>query len=104
MNEILKNPANKLIAIDLDGTLCTGKFWVAEPEPLKDRIEFVNNLYKKGAHIIIWTARNKIHFIKTFDWLEKYNVMYHGIAMGKKIGADLYIDDKCVNINDIKEL
>lgn len=25
--EIIKNPANKLICVDIDGTLCTWKFW-----------------------------------------------------------------------------
>lgn len=25
--EILKNPAHKLLAIDMDGTICKGEFW-----------------------------------------------------------------------------
>ncbi len=28
--------------------------------------------------------------------------MYHGIVMMQKPGADLYIDDKVININDIE--
>ena len=99
--EILKNPANKLIAVDLDGTLCEGKFWVGECTPLVDRINFINDLYKKGAHIVIWTARMPEWYKDTQLWLQKHGVLYHGIVMREKIGADLYIDDKCVNVEDL---
>ncbi len=27
LQEILKNPAGKLLAIDMDGTICKGEFW-----------------------------------------------------------------------------
>ena len=102
--KILKNPANKLIAIDLDGTLCEGKFWEeSECVPIPDRIDFVNSLYKKGAHIIIWTARFPEHAEKTFNWLDNHKILYHGVSMHTKIGADLFIDDKSLNIEDIKD-
>ena len=101
--DILKYPANKLIAVDLDGTLCEGEFWgEGVPEPKVERIEYINSLYKKGAHIIIWTARFPSWFEDTQKWLQNNGVLYHGIVMREKIGADLYIDDKCININDIK--
>ena len=57
LQHILNHPANKLIAVDLDWTLCTGKFWEEECTPIPEMIEYVNSLYKKWAHIIIWTAR-----------------------------------------------
>ena len=100
--EVLKNPNDKLIAVDLDGTLCEGEFWNDEkPEPKKEMIEFIWKLYRKGAHIIIFTARHPRHFIKTFAWLIENEVPFHGITMQQKIGADLYIDDKALNIDDI---
>ena len=98
---MLDNPAGKLIAVDLDGTLCEGEFWgKGNSVPIGDRIEFINSLYKKGAHIIIWTARMPEWFADTQLWLQNNRVLYHGIAMREKIGADLYIDDKCINIHD----
>jgi len=100
MKKILDNPANKLIAVDMDGTLCEGKFWVGECTPRQDVIDKVNDLYKKGAHIIIWTARFPKNYEMTLDWLLKYGVMFHGICMRIKIGADLYIDDKAINVED----
>ena len=103
LKDILKNPANKLIAVDLDGTLCEGVFWGdTEPEPIKKRIEYFNGLYRKGAHIIIYTARQPKFFTQTMAWLIKNGVMYHGITMQQKCGADLYIDDLVININDIE--
>lgn len=101
--DIINNPTDKLIAVDLDGTLCVGESWNEddEPKPLTKRIEFINDLYKKGAHIIIYTARFPSMYQMTFAWLIKHGVLFHGIAMGKKCGADLYIDDKCINIKDL---
>ncbi len=100
--QILKNPNDKLIAVDMDGVLCKGEFWGDdEPAPQQDVIDYFNGLYKKGAHIIIYTARNPKWYALTQTWLDKYGVMYHGIAMMKKIGADIYIDDKALNIKDV---
>jgi len=101
MREEFENIANKLIAVDLDGTLCEGKFWEEEPKPIKVMIDFINELYKRGAHIIIWTARFPKDYEKTNDWLIKNKVMFHGISMRIKIGADLYIDDKSVNAKEL---
>lgn len=101
--DIIKNPANKLIAVDLDWTLCEWRFWKEwdEVKPIKERIDFVNSLYCKWWHIIIWTARFPKWYEITRKWLEDNWVMYHWISMHTKIGADLYIDDKALNIEDI---
>ncbi len=69
LHKILKEPANKLIAVDLDGTLCHGEFWGdnSYPKPYKERIEYFNGLYKRGAHIIIYTARQPQWFPETMS-------------------------------------
>lgn len=101
--EILKNPKDKLLAVDLDWTLCTGEFrWEWEPLPIQERIDYINWLYKKWAHIIIYTARSPEYFTLTFARLIKYWVKHHWICMQYKPGADIYLDDRCININDIK--
>ncbi len=100
--KILENPVNKLLAIDLDGTLCEGQFWgEGEPEPKQEMIDKVWEWYKKGAHIIIYTARAPKYYPQTLAWLVKYEVPFHGIAMQVKIGADCYLDDKALNIEDV---
>ena len=57
--------------------------------------------YKKGAHIIIYTARQPKHYALTHAWLIKNQVPFHGIAMLMEPGADLYLDDKSLNLDDI---
>lgn len=106
IKEILKNPNDKLIAVDIDGTLSCGECWndTDEPEPIQPMIDFVNSLYMKGAHIVIYTSRFPSMYQKTLAWLIKYGVLFHGINMRVKIGADCYIDDKAINIDDIYKL
>lgn len=100
--KVLENPNDKLIAVDLDWTLCKWEFWGEwEPKPLIERIEFIRKLYIKGAHIIIYTARRPIYYKETLSWLIKYDVPFHWIAMFYKPWADLYIDDKALHISDV---
>lgn len=105
--EILKNPNDKLICVDLDGTLCNGIYWGEESEitPNQPMIDLVWKLYKNGAHIIISTARNVIHTAATYAWLDKHCIPYHGLMMNRKPGADLYLDDLalCVDENFLKQ-
>lgn len=99
---ILKNPANKLIAIDLDGTLCEGEFWGGdEPKVIGTMAAKLIDLYHRGAHIIIYTARQTKYYTQTHAWLIKHQIPFHGIAMQMKPGADLYIDDKALHTEDV---
>ena len=100
LKKILDNPNDKLIAIDMDGVICEGIWWgddQPDPDPNKVMIDFMWELYKKGAHIIIYTARQPRYYPRTHAWLIKHEVPFHGITMCMKPGADLYIDDKAVN-------
>lgn len=102
--EVLKNPNDKLIAVDMDGTLCTGEFWGEEkddPKPIPEMVEMMRKLYHKGAHLIIYTARQPMYYSRTHAWLIRYEVPFHGITMCMKPGADLYLDDKALNIEDL---
>lgn len=97
LQQLLDGDVNdKLIAVDLDNTLCKGKFWEKEPEPIQEIIEYIWKLYIKRAHIIIYTARQPRYYAITHAWLIKNGVPFHGIAMTMKPSADYYIDDKAV--------
>lgn len=99
---ILNNPNSKLICVDLDWTLCEWEFrWEWEPTPIIERIEYIKYLYERWWHIIIYTARATSYFTVTMAWLIKHWVKFHWIAMQQKPWADLYIDDKCLNIEDL---
>lgn len=93
-----------LVRVDVDGTLTKGEtpYWEGEPEPDEDMIEEVNEMYRNGHHIIIWTARPWSNAKDLVAWLKKHDVWYHGVDM-EKGGADVYIDDKMVSPRSVKE-
>jgi len=99
---------NKVLAIDLDGTLC-----VEEPQlrsslsrPKKDAVETINKLYDEGFIIHLYSSRHSLQWEPTVEWLKSYNVKYHWLVLGKTY-ADYYIDDRCIpfknNWNEIAE-
>lgn len=96
----LKNPNDKVIVIDLDGTLCEGK-QEEDPTPIKEMIDLVWEWYLGGGHIIIYTARQPRYYAITQAWLIKNNVPFHGIAMAMKPRADVYIDNRALNVEDV---
>jgi hypothetical protein len=97
--------------IDIDGTLCSdsdGSY--GEAIPNYERIAFINQLYKEGHRIVIFTARGmgssannrEIAIEKWFDFTKKqlsgWGLNYHELHLGKPAG-DAYIDDKGINGN-----
>jgi ribonucleotide monophosphatase NagD (HAD superfamily) len=91
---------------DIDGTLCTntdGHYLDSQPFP--DVIERINGLYETGHRILLYTARGSTTGIDWRDVTERqmveWGVKYHDLHLGKPT-ADVYIDDKAININDWK--
>ena len=89
---------------DIDGTIfSTNGSDYPNSLPIQHRIDKVNELYKQGHEIILFTARGTTTGI---DWLEltesqlnQFGVGYHRLILGKP-HADLYIDDKGANDKD----
>jgi|SRR6056300_430356 histidinol phosphatase-like enzyme len=88
---------------DIDGTICTmsKNLNYEEAQPIKDRIDKVNELYNLGHTIVYWTARGTV---TGKDWsgitkkqFKTWGVKYHDLKFGKPF-YDLFIDDR--NIND----
>ena len=102
INKKLKN-----YNFDIDGTLCTNTFGnYQSAEPNFERIKIVNNLYKDGHKINLFTARGTTTGIDWYELtsqqLKKWGVNYHKLNMGKP-EADVYIDDKGINAHDFFE-
>jgi uncharacterized HAD superfamily protein len=94
---------DKLVCMDLDGTLCIGDCWTEEAcliaKPIQEAIDKNNEMYISGAHILIYTARPEWFRNETEYWLRKHKVRFHAIVMGNnKVGADIYYDDKAKNL------
>ncbi|MBM0637786.1 HAD-IIIC family phosphatase [Campylobacter sp. VicNov18] len=118
----------KTIVIDLDGTLTIDEDNVdyADKKPNFALIDILKEYKQQGFQINIFTSRNMrtwnadIEKIKThtlpiiISWLEKYNVPYDEVIIGKPwCGYDgFYVDDKAIrpsefmnlNYEQIKEL
>jgi len=94
---------SKKYFIDLDNTLChTIGSDYENSLPIKERIEYVNNLKNEGHSISIWTARGATsgidHTELTKKQLLEWNVNYDNLIMGKP-NYDIYIDDKSFNVD-----
>ncbi len=100
---------------DLDGTICDTpmKPSVNKPDYLKSipfpfMVEQVNRLFDEGHKIIIMTARGRGSGIDWTEWtikqLKMWGVKYHELEpMFHKPSADLFIDDKGINVEDWKK-
>ena len=89
---------------DIDGTLCTnteGDYESAKPLP--EVINRVNALRAAGHKILLYTARGSTTGISwkavTERQLADWGVGYEALFFGKPT-ADLYVDDKAVNVRD----
>jgi len=90
---------DKLIAIDLDGTLADGNWYKEWPRVNQEILDLVWKWYIGRAHIIIYTSRQPRYFAITHAWLIANEVPFHGIAMTMKPSADIYVDDRSLVID-----
>ena len=108
------------IAVDFDGTLCECRFpEIGEPKPLV--IEFIKQHAARGTKIILHTCREngtrralldeavsfcETHGIPLYAVNEnpgnEYTAQFGIQRAARKVFADLYIDDKAVNVADIE--
>ena len=109
----------KKLVIDLDGTLTTANttdYRLVSPN--MDVIKKLREYQQQGFSITIFTARNmrtyegnigkiNIHTLPIIvEWLEKYNVPYDEIILGKPwCGHDgFYIDDRAIRPSEFTSL
>ncbi len=103
---------NKVIYVDIDGTLCSQtKSQYEKAIPFDDAIKKVNQLYESGNTIIIYTARfmgrsnndekkaYEIGYNFTKKQLLSWGLKFHKLKMGKP-HFDIFIEDKAYNYNN----
>jgi len=103
------------ICIDIDGVLSQKIKWsigdsylrlkkmLLKITPNLEMIDKVNELYEKGYTIILNTSRLWHDFEATVLWLAVHKVKYHTLIMAKPF-ADLYVDDKNINLEEFRKL
>lgn len=102
------------LAIDLDNTICENKKSGQEYSdvlPMKDAVETLKTFRNRGYYIIIFTARNMRTFegnvgkINKFqapiiiDWLQRWEIPYDELVLGKP-HVDFLIDDKGIEFKN----
>ncbi|MBR8535399.1 hypothetical protein KDU71_07490 [Carboxylicivirga sediminis] len=96
------------IAIDFDGTVCTYAQWPKIGQPQEYAKDVINKLYDEGHTIIINSLREGVYQHQAERWLEQHGINYHHFNENspanikkyyecRKIGADVYIDDRNIN-------
>lgn len=97
----------KIIAVDFDDTLCENMY-PDIGEPKNSVIEYILEEQSKGSKIILWTCRTGVNLANAVDWCREHGIIFDAINddldsikekhgdTGKKIYADIYIDDKGV--------
>ena len=102
----------KIICFDIDGVICNTKSKnYKESTPIKKNIKKINELYKKGYFIKIFTARymgrsnNRIKIATkkakklTIFQLNKWGLSYHKVIFGKP-SYSLFVDDSNIFYRD----
>lgn len=97
------------IAIDFDGTIVSDGVFPEIGEPLPHAIRVINKIKEHGGEVAIWTCRSDGREVEVGEFLEfigvpfdkmnepfDRNVEVYGNG-GRKILADIYIDDKSIH-------
>ena len=95
-----------IIAVDFDGTLCKHRFPEIGP-PNQELIDLLIETRNNGHLLILWTCRENIAAGKYLDqaveWAAEQGLYFDGVNAnienmggfaGRKILADIYIDDR----------
>lgn len=94
-----------IIAIDFDGTLCE-QAYPAIGRAMLGAKKSLTELHERGHYLIIWTCRTGDLLVDAVNWLQAEGIPFDRINDhnpenlarygdgGKKIYADVYIDDR----------
>jgi len=109
----------EFIAVDFDGTLCVNKFpEIGEPKPTV--IEYIKKQAARGSKIILNTCREngtRNLLDEAVKWCAAHGIPLDAVNENpfnkyreefktpppRKVYADLYIDDKAVNVAEIEQ-
>lgn len=108
----------KRLIVDLDGTLCLGTGDYSSAIPCISTVQRLKHYKSLGFQIVLFTSRNmrtyggNIGLINKHTlpiiiaWLDKYNIEFDEIIMGKPWCGEegFYVDDRSVRPAEFKSL
>jgi hypothetical protein len=86
----------KIVAVDLDDTVCTGDVDRNECLPIEGAVVALRNLTEMGAEIWYYTSRSWHRLEQTRAWLRKYGFPNPDQVVCGKVGAAVYIGNEAV--------
>lgn len=104
-----------VIAVDFDGTLCRSAY-PDIGEPNRSLIERLIEMQGAGWLLILWTCREGELLEKAVKWCSEQGLTFDAVNDNvrqlkemygndpRKVGADIYIDDKNVLIDNFSEV
>ena len=98
-----------IIAVDFDGTIVENKYpEIGELRP--DAVRVIRKLREEGYQLILWTCRTGLDLAKAVGFCAENGIRFDSINRNlrsqvvrykgsdpRKVGADLYIDDRGLN-------
>ena len=105
----------RVVAVDFDGTLFTEDKYPAVGDPIEVTINYVKYLKSHGVELILWTCREGKILEDAVEACKSVGIEFDAINQNlqwridkynydcRKIGADLYIDDKAFDFNHVAE-
>ena len=108
--QLLRQKKDQILKIccDIDGVIAakTPGNDYSLATPMKHNIDIINALHRQGHRIVLFTARG---YATGIDWKEttarqmkEWGVLYDELMFGKP-DADIYIDDKLMNVSQLKD-
>ena len=105
---------DKIIAVDFDGTLAITEY-PKIIEPIEPVISYIKQRKAEGNIIILNTCRHDIELAEAVEWCKSQGVIFDYVNKNvpeliekfgdcRKIFADEYIDDKAVNVSEVKNV
>ncbi len=104
---------DKILAVDFDDTLFTDKYPMIG-EPIWKTINYCKSHKQAGGILILWTCRFGTWLKEAeqacqsvgldFDYINentKEHIAQYGDSNSRKIYADVYLDDKAINMRNI---
>ncbi len=104
---------NKIIAVDFDGTLCEHKFpEIGNPNTIV--LNWILEEQLNGTKFILWTCREGYELKEAINWCKQQGIIFDAINENiselknknyaiRKPYADIYLDDKNMNLNSLLE-
>ncbi len=109
-------PNELIIAVDFDGTITTcSQVTESDLELREGAKEVLERLYDDGVKLILWTCRTEEYLNQALEFLKKEDMLHFFASINenipevqekydidaRKVGADIYIDDKNIFIKEV---